>query len=310
MRRSLCYVLSSFFLAFLAAPANADDTLRVGIIQMNARPNDKAFNLAEAEKWIREAAGKGAQIVLTPESAVQGYVRADFPPGSPMDAPNLVAERARILAAAETDPGPATERFAQLAKELRIWIIYGIDQNRRGKLFSAAVLMNPKGEVVGVYRKVHLQNWMMASGDQHGDGFPVWDVDVGGVKTRIGIEICYDIQHPESTLELAMGGAEIVFVPYCTNDFSRPLLIHLFETRGLENRLYVVRANYSAPTSNGTSSVIDYEGSTLQQLGAGPGILVQDLDLTALRKVRADWNPVYGLPNRYPQAYKRLQSRH
>jgi len=310
MRRSLCYVLSSFFLAFLAAPANADDTLRVGIIQMNARPNDKAFNLAEAEKWIREAAGKGAQIVLTPESAVQGYVRADFPPGSPMDAPNLVAERARILAAAETVPGPATERFAQLAKELRIWIIFGIDQNRRGKLFSAAVLMNPKGEVVGVYRKVHLQNWMTASGDQHGDGFPVWDVDVGGVKTRIGIEICYDVQHPESTLELAMGGAEIVFVPYCTNDFSRPLLIHLFETRGLENRLYVVRANYSAPTSNGTSSVIDYEGSTLQQLGASPGILVQDLDLTALRKVRADWNPVYGLPNRYPQAYKRLQSRH
>jgi predicted amidohydrolase len=310
MQRFLWFVLSPFVLAFLAGSAKAEETVRVGIIQMNARPNEKAYNLAEAEEGIREAAGQGANIVLTPESSVQGYVRASFPPGSLIDAPNLVAERAKILAAAETIPGPATERFAQLARELRIWIIFGMDQNRQGKLFSAAVLMSPKGEVVGIFRKVHLQNWMMASGVHHGDDFPVWDVDVGGVKTKIGIEICYDIQHPESTLELAMGGAEIVFVPYCTDDFSRPLLIHLFETRGLENRLYIVRANYSAPTSNGTSSVIDYEGATLQQLGAAPGILVQDIDLTALRKVRADWNPVYGLPNRYPPAYKRLQNCH
>jgi predicted amidohydrolase len=310
MRRFLWFVLSPFVLASLAGSAKAEEIVRVGIIQMNARPNDKTYNLAEAEKWIRKAAGKGAKIVVTPESSLQGYVRVSFPPGSLMDAPNLVAERAKILAAAETIPGPATERFAQLARELRIWIILGIDQNQQGKLFSAAVLMSPKGEVVGIYHKVHLQNWMMASGVHHGDDFPVWDVDVGGVKTKIGIEICYDIQHPESTLELAMGGAEIVFVPYCTDDFSRPLLIHLFETRGLENRLYIVRANYSAPTSSGTSSVIDYEGATLQQLGAAPGILVRDIDLTALRKVRAEWNPVYGLPNRYPAAYKRLQNGH
>jgi predicted amidohydrolase len=310
MQRFLWFALSPFVLAFLAGSTKAEDIVRVGIIQMSARPNDKAYNLAEAEKGIREAAGKGAKIVLTPESSVQGYVRVSFPPGSQMDAPNLVAERAKILAAAETVPGPAIERLAQLARELRIWIIFGMDQNWRGKLFSAAVLVSPKGEVVGTFRKVHLQNWMMASGVQHGDDFPVWDVEVGGVKTKIGIEICYDIQHPESTLELAMGGAEIVFVPYCTDDFSRPLLIHLFETRGLENRLYIVRANYSAPTSSGTSSVIDYEGATLQQLGADPGILVQDIDLTALRKVRAEWNPVYGLPNRYPPAYKRLQNCH
>lgn len=310
MRKFLWFILSLFLLAFLARFAKAEDTLRVGIIQMNARPNEKAYNLAEAEKWIREAAGKGAKIVLTPESSVQGYVRVSFPPGSVMDAPNLIAERAKILAAAETIPGPATERFAQLARELRIWIIFGMDQNREGKLFNAAVLMSPKGEVVGAFHKVHLQNWMMASGVHHGDGFPVWDVAVGGVKTKIGIEICYDIQHPESTLELALGGAEIVFVPYCTDDFSRPLLIHLFETRALENRLYIVRADYSVPTSSGTSSVIDYEGATLQQLGAAPGILVQDINLAALRKVRADWNPVYGLPNRYPRAYKRLQNSH
>jgi predicted amidohydrolase len=147
---------------------------------------------------------------------------------------------------------------------------------------------------------------MVASGVNHGSDFPVFTVDIAGVLTRIGIEICYDIQHPESTRELALGGAEIVFVPYCTNDFSRPLLIHLFETRALENRVYLVRAHYGVPRNSGTSSIIDFEGTTLQQLGRAPGVLVSDLNLTALRRVRTEWNPVYGTPYRRPDAYKRI----
>jgi predicted amidohydrolase len=148
---------------------------------------------------------------------------------------------------------------------------------------------------------------MLASGVHHGDDFPVWNVEINHVQLKLGIEICYDVQHPESTLELALGGAEVVFIPYCTSDFSRPLLIHLFETTALENRLYIVRANYGAPRNTGTGSIIDYEGATVSQLGDHAGILVGDIDLTALRKVRAEWNPVYGLPNRYPSAYKRLR---
>ncbi len=283
-------------------------SLRVGVIQMNARRYDTQYDLAQAEKWIREAAAEGAKIVLTPECSVQGYPRVSFPPGSLMNTPNFVAQRAKIFAAAETIPGPATKRFARLARELRIWVIFGMDRNLDGKLFNSVVLMNPQGRVVGIYHKVHLQNWMVASGVHHGDSFPVWNVDIGGVKIKIGIETCYDIQHPESTLELALGGAEIVFVPYCTGDYARPLLIHLFETRALENVLDIVRANFGAPRNNGTSSVINHQGKTLQQLGSAPGILVQDLNLAALRRARAAWNPVYGLPNRYPPAYKRLTS--
>lgn len=145
-----------------------------------------------------------------------------------------------------------------------------------------------------------------AAGVNHGSDFPVFTVYIAGVLTRIGIEICYDIQHPESTRELALGGAEIVSVPYCTNDFSRPLLIHLFETRALENRVYLVRAHYGVPRNSGTSSIIDFEGTTLQQLGRAPGVLVRDLNLTALRRVRTEWNPVYGAPYRRPGAYKRI----
>ena len=289
-----------------AIVAKADETIRVGLIQMDGRLNDKQYNLARAENLIRQAAARGAKIVCTPEASVQGYVRVELPPGTSADAPQIVAVRAKILAAAETIPGPATNRFSTLAKELGIWMVFGMDENRGGKLFNTAVLMNPQGQIVGTYSKVHLQNWMLASGVNYGDGFPVWEVEIGGVKTKVGIEICYDIQHPEATRELALGGAEIVFNPYDTDDFSRPLLVHLYQTRALENRLFIIRVNYGAPRGTGTSSILDFEGSTQDELDHAESVLVGDLNLTALRKIRDDWNPVYGLPNRYPAAYKRL----
>jgi predicted amidohydrolase len=182
------------------AETRAAETIRVGLIQMDGRLYDKQFNLARAEELIRQAASRGAKIVCTPEASVQGYARVDLPPGTSADAPALVAERAKILAAAETIPGPATNRFASLARELGIWIIFGMDENRRGKLFNSAILMNPQGQIVGTYSKVHLQNWMLASGVNHGDTFPVWDVEIGGVKVKVGLEICYDIQHPEACI--------------------------------------------------------------------------------------------------------------
>ncbi|MGD0011199.1 MAG: carbon-nitrogen hydrolase family protein [Terriglobia bacterium] len=306
MQRLITVTVVLLLTVLNATVAKAAETIRVGLIQMDGRPYDKQYNLARAENLIRQAAARGAKIVCTPESSVQGYARVELPPGMSADAPQIVAERAKILAAAETIPGPATNRFSILAKELGIWIVFGMDENRGGKLFNTAVLMNPQGQIVGTYSKVHLQNWMLASGVNHGDGFPVWEVEIAGVKTKVGIEICYDIQHPEATRELALGGAEIVFNPYLTDDFSRPLLVHLYQTRALENRLFIVRVDYGAPRGSGTSSILDFEGSTQDELDHAESVLVGDLNLTALRKIRDDWNPVYGLPNRYPAAYKRL----
>jgi predicted amidohydrolase len=284
----------------------ADEIVRVGLIQMDGREFDKEYNLARAENLIRAAAGRGARIVCLPEVALQGYPRVQLPAGTTPDDPQVLEKRARILAASEPIPGPATGRIAQLARQLNVWVVFGMDENRTGKLYNTAVLMNPLGEIAGSYSKVHLQNWMLASGVNRGDEFPVWDVNIEGSATRVGIQICYDIQHPESSRELALGGAEIIFVPYCTTDFSRPLLVHLFQTRALENRVYLVRVNYAAPRNSGTSSIIDFEGATLDELDRAESVLVRDLNLTALRKVRSAWNKVYGPANRHPAAYRRI----
>lgn len=290
-----------------ALPASADDLIRVGLIQMDAREFDKAYNLGRAESLARAAAARGAAIVCMPEVTVQGYPRVHLTADTAVDDPQVTERRAKILAAAEPVPGPSTERLSGVARELGIWMVFGIDEKRGAKLFNTAVLVNPKGEIVGKYSKVHLQNWMIASGVNRGDGFPVWEVEIAGVRTTIGIQICYDIQHPESTRELALGGAEIGFVPYCTTDFSRPLLVHLFQTRALENRIFIVRVNYAAPRNSGTSSIIDFEGSTVDELDRGEGVLVGNLNLTALHRIRTEWNQVYGPKNRHSPAYRRLR---
>lgn len=284
----------------------SDQMIRVGLIQMDGRLFDKAYNFARAEKYIRLAAAQGAKLMCTPEAAVQGYARVSYPPGMSFDDPRLVSERTRILAAAEPIPGTSTNHFAALARELGVWIVFGIDENRAGKLYNTAVLMDPQGTIIGCYSKVHLQNWMEASGVNHGDSFPVWDVVIDGIQTKLGIEICYDIQHPESTLELVLGGAEVVLNPYCTDDFARAPLVHLYQTRALENAVFIVRVNYAAPHNNGTSGIFNFEGATQEELGPAEGILVGDLNLTALRKYRGKWNPVYGPKYRYPSAYKRI----
>ncbi len=292
--------------AFGSISLYADDVVRVGLIQMDGKEFDKDYNLGRAGELIRKAAARGATIVCTPEVAVQGYPRVSLPPNTSFDDPKVAEKRARIFAASETIPGPSTGRFAAMARELGLWIIFGIDENRGGKMFNTAVLLNPRGEIVGKYSKVHLQNWMLASGVNRGDEFPVWDVEIAGVKTKLGIQICYDIQHPESTRELVLGGAEIVFSPYCTNDFSRPLLVHLFQTRALENRVFLARVNFGAPHNSGTSSILDFEGATQDELDRAEGVLVSDLNLTALRKIRSVWNKVYGPANRWPPAYRRI----
>jgi len=84
MHRPFIFVTLVLLLTVMnSAETKADETIQVGLIQMNARLYDKPYNLERAEKLIREAAHRGAKIVCTPEAAVQGYARVDLPPRTP-----------------------------------------------------------------------------------------------------------------------------------------------------------------------------------------------------------------------------------
>ena len=112
MQRLITVAVALLLTVLNPTVAKADETIRVGLIQMDGRLNDKQYNLARAEKLIRQAAARGVKIVCTPEASVQGYVRVELPPGTSADAPQIVAKRAKILAAAETIPGPPQTALA------------------------------------------------------------------------------------------------------------------------------------------------------------------------------------------------------
>jgi hypothetical protein len=96
-------IISGLVGVCLAAPAglDPDEVVRVGLVQMNAKTFDKDYNLAQAEEGIGREAARGAQIICTPEVTVQGYPRVSLPKGKSADDPDIAAERARIIAAAE-----------------------------------------------------------------------------------------------------------------------------------------------------------------------------------------------------------------
>ena len=87
------------------AAARGDDMVRVGLVQMTARLHDREFNLQQAEAGIRRAAARGAQIVCTPEAAVQGYPRVSFPAGSRMDDPKFGRRARQNSRGRAADPG-------------------------------------------------------------------------------------------------------------------------------------------------------------------------------------------------------------
>jgi len=212
--------------------------IKVAAIQMNAVKFDKEANFKKAESMLREAASRGADIACLPECALTGYPRLNRKRLKTEE--EYQKELKKIISAAEPIPGPYSKKFAQLAQELGIYIITGYEELRDGKVYNTCILLDPKGEIIGKYSKMHLQDWMVDSGINHGDGFRVFDISIRDIKLKVGIIICYDIQVPESARMEMIEGADILFVPYCTNDFSKEIHRWLFRIRALENQFYLL----------------------------------------------------------------------
>ena len=123
----------------------------VGGAQYPGMPGEKARNADAAERGIREAAAMGAQVVLTPEVGLTGFVGG---------------EKEHELA--EPIPGPATERFGALAKELGVYVLLGMSELLDGEILNAMPVISPEGEVIDVFRKVHINKYEARGGWRNG----------------------------------------------------------------------------------------------------------------------------------------------
>lgn len=253
---------------------------QIGVIQMDTRDNYEE-NMDAACRFIDEAAAKGAKLVTFPE--VFNYIGTE--PREAEEIPN----------------GPTITLMAKKAREHHIWIHCGSisEVNPNGeKKYNTTVLLNPEGEEVARYRKLHAFDITLADGTetresdrmQIGNDIVMVDTELG----KFGLSICYDIRFPELYRYMAQNGCQVLFTP--ANFQMQTGKDHweiILRTRAVENTCYVVAAGQigkkrGTSLSYGSSLVADPWGTVIARAKETAGVTMAEIDLDYLDKVRRD----------------------
>lgn len=271
-----------------ARVADKNDTLRVASLSIFPEKWNKAGNRVKIERMVRDAATQGAELVITPEGVLEGYVVNEV-----IDAQNAQAKAKltrRFAEVAEPVDGPHLRALAALADELDIHLIVGFLEADGQRTFNTAALFDPAGQLLGKYRKTHFAQGYTVNppGYTAGRNYPVFDIGM----VNIGIMICFDRQPPEPARQLALGGAEIIACP--SYGGYGAWNTRLMQVRAYENDAYVV---FTHPEQ---SLIIDRSGEILRE-GGKDQIMIQDIDAGDLDKTRASFT------NRRPETYDRLR---
>ncbi|CAD5324841.1 unnamed protein product [Arabidopsis thaliana] len=191
-------------------------TVRVTIVQSSTVYNDTPATLDKAEKFIVEAASKGAKLVLFPEAFIGGYPRG-FRFGLAVGVHNEEGrdEFRNYHASAIKVPGPEVERLAELAGKNNVHLVMGAIEKDGYTLYCTVLFFSPKGQFLGKHRKVmptSLERCIWGQGD--GSTIPVYDTPIG----KIGAAICWENRMPLYRTALYAKGIEIYCAP--TADYS------------------------------------------------------------------------------------------
>ena len=175
------------------------DSYTVGLVQMACSP-DPERNLEHAGEMVREAAGRGAQVVCLPELFLTQYF--------------CQREDASLFDLAEPIPGPTSTRLSQLARQQKIVLIASLFEKRApGVYHNTAAVFESDGTLLGIYRKMHIpddplyyEKFYFTPGDL---GFKAFDTHAG----KIGALVCWDQWYPEGARLTALRGAQVLFYP-------------------------------------------------------------------------------------------------
>jgi predicted amidohydrolase len=194
-------------------------------LKVTPKPWDKQGNVDKLEYFSRRAAGQGAQVVVTPEGFLEGYVWHD---DNPRD-----FSREQYVDAGEAVDGPLIGRVRALARDLAIHLVVGFAERRDDRMYNSVVILSPEGSVLTRYSKTH------TAGDDEpfntkGTEFPVVETSLG----RWGTLICMDRQLPETSRILAVKGAQIILVPAW--GMYGEMNDAMMRTRAYENSVHVV----------------------------------------------------------------------
>lgn len=270
--------------------------MKVALIQQ-ANSANRDDNMLRLSQRIREAAAEGAELVVLQELHNGLYF--------------CQTEDVNVFDQAETIPGPSTEYFGALARELSIVIVLSLFERRAPGLYhNTAVILENDGSIAGRYRKMHIpddpayyEKFYFAPGDL---GFSPIDTSVG----RIGLLICWDQWYPEAARLMAMRGAEILIYPTAigvesTDDIAeqeRQRAAWQLVQRGhsVANGLPLVAVNRVGfePDPSGMTDGIQFWGSSfaagpqgefLVEMDQNEGLAIVDIDTKRVEQVRRWW---------------------
>ena len=266
---------------------------------------DREATLAKAEKLVREAALKGANIILLQELFETPYFcqRHDF---EYMDL------------ATTPEENPAVKRFQEVAKELDVVIPVSFFERAGNAAFNSIAIIDADGTVLGKYRKTHIPDGMpyaekffFTPGDT---GFKVWKTKYG----TIGVGICWDQWFPEAARCMALLGAEILLYPTAIGSEpvlqtdSKPHWQRCMQGHAAANIMPVVASNRighevqkdSEMTFYGSSFIADETGGLVAEADRETeGVITAEFDLDAIAQKRREWGV---FRDRRPEMYGTL----
>ncbi|MEZ5555952.1 N-carbamoylputrescine amidase [Haliea sp.] len=266
-------------------------TVTVAATQM-ACSWDRAANIANAERLVREAHRAGAQVILLQELFETPYFCQK-------------PDEDHMLLATAMAENPAIRHFQAVARELQVVLPISYFELAGRARFNSVAIVDADGSLLGNYRKSHIpdgpgyhEKFYFNPGDT---GFKVWNTRYA----RIGVGICWDQWFPESARSMALLGAELLFYPtaigsepHDPNIHSRDHWQRVQQGHAGANLMPLIASNRigrevqedSDITFYGGSFIADHTGALVQHAdGAHESVLVETFDLDAIEKMRTAW---------------------
>jgi len=269
---------------------------------------DRDANLANAEKLIRAAAARGANVVLIQELFETPYFCKDHQPR-------------HFDLAYPLEGHPAVEHFRKLARELGVVLPVSVFERAGNSFFNSVAVVDTDGSVLGVYRKSHIpegpgyhEKFYFSPGDT---GFRVFDSSVG----RLGVAICWDQWFPEAARAMALLGAEILLYPTAigsepqdagidsSGHWQRTMQGHAAANivpLVASNRIGTEQGEKYTMTFYGSSFIASPTGEKLAEADrVSETVLTASFDLQEIRRYRESWGV---FRDRRPDLYRPLLS--
>lgn len=220
----------------------------------------KKRNIGELEAYIREAAANGAELIVTPEFGIVGY--PDIPELPPQD--DNFRTREDIAPYVETLPGKSSNYFAELSKELGVYIHFGLAEvdAETDLYYNAVAVVGPQGELVTTYRKQHLfeiEHDYLAEGHAN----TVYESPFG----KVGIIICSDVYDYAVLAKYRASGIDVIALSTSWTQYNSGM--GYFSRGAIRTNAIMLAANHDYYPDSG---VINADGTTQSHIRQSSGL--------------------------------------